>query len=256
MESSQSTRLHSIKKVIFFIEQKWNSKVHYLFLFPQTAYKLELDYHLSITNKNPDAKFCRYTNIQSTFIKNAITKTHNSTRSHYWDNKNQNILMKTLKPKSNWIKFNTHKAQILLSHHHSSNPTVKTNTQKRAKFRINRTKNCRNNLPHLNFQPKSHLSKKTRPNFSRQIRNSETGMNSNSLSSSLSHRESENFEFFLFFVFANVWELEFRFSLFLWDFKFPGMRGICRERERERERKRVWSVLVETALDLLRLISP
>ena len=134
MESSQSTRLHSIKKVIFFIEQKWNSKVHYLFLFPQTAYKLELDYHLSITNKNPDAKFCRYTNIQSTFIKNAITKKHNSTRSHYRDNKNQNILMKTLKPKSNWIKFNTHKAQILLSHHHSSNPTVKTNTQKKSQI--------------------------------------------------------------------------------------------------------------------------
>ena len=145
--------------------------------------------------------------------------------------------MKTLKPKSNWIKFNTHRAQILLSHHHSSNPTVKTNTQKRAKFRINRTKNCRNNLPHLNFQPKSHLSKKTRPNFSRQIRNSETGMNSNSLSSSLSHRESENFEFF-FFLFLRMCGN--------WNSAFPCFYGILNsqgceeyaEREREREREK------------------
>ena len=62
-------------------------------------------------------------------------------------------------------------------------------------------------------------------------------MNSNSLSSSLSHRESENFEFFSLCFCVNVCELEFRFSLFLWDFEFPEMRGICRKRE-EREREK------------------
>ena len=80
-------------------------------------------------------------------------------------------------------------------------------------------------------------------------------MNSNSLSSSLSHRESENFEFFLFLFLRMCGN---------WNSAFPCFYGILNsqgceeyaERERERERERVWSVLVETALDLLRLISP
>lgn len=162
--------------------------------------------------------------------------------------------MKTLKPKSNWIKFNTHKAQILLSHHHSSNPTVKTNTQKKSQISNQPNKKLQKQFttpklstkiafiqenPSQLFPPDPQLRDRNEFKFP--------------LLLSLSQRVWEFWVLF-FFVFANVWELEFRFSLFLWDFKFPGMRGICRERERER--KRIWSVLVETALDLLRLISP